>query len=68
MDNKVKFTLIIVIAIIIIAGMFFAWMLKSQNDKRKKIDMCIQKTENEIECKCAYRDCYDKDIVMIIKK
>lgn len=68
MENDNKQSLIIAITIIIVTSICATWLLYSQNNKREKIETCIQQTGNEIECKCAYRDCFAKDREIIFKK
>lgn len=65
----IKNTIVVSIAILVGMTLLLGTVLLAQNDKRKKIDVCIQKTGDELECKCAYRDCMDLDkAILAIKR
>ena len=68
MEEETKQNLIVAITIIIITSICVTCFYYNQNNKREKIESCIQQTGNELECKCTYRECYDKEREIILKK
>lgn len=56
---------VIIITLVIFFGILTCFVMNAQN-KRVKIQECIEQTGNELKCKCVYRDC-SRDIIEAIK-
>ena len=63
--NETKEVLIWATIIIVVISIIISGVLLNQNHKREKINQCIQKTGNEMKCKCVYRDCFKSETLGI---
>lgn len=65
MNDEIRKYIIITVAIVAVVLMLLLTLEVNNENKRIKIDSCIEQTGNIVECKCAYRDCYDRDLLLL---
>ena len=65
MNDEIRKYIVVTVAIVTVILMLLLTFEVNNNNKRIKIDSCIEQTGDVTECKCAYRECYDRDLLLL---